>query len=436
MVILMIDTLRADSLGCYGYPLPTSPFIDEVAERAVVFERASSTASQTVPSVISALSGVYPKQHANQYFFPQRSFRFNKPGTLPKIPSDVPLLAQHFKEQGYQTAAVVTNPWLLPQYGFGRGFDDYHDLWQDARAEREPKPRGGAVNQRARQLLEGFGDRPFLLYLHYMDVHAPYRPPAPYRQQFAGSKKGEMVYLNGRLPNAKPEDVDFTRSRYDAEVRALDDHIRDLFATLESLGLSSSTLVVLTSDHGDEFHEHSGMGHGTTLYEELVHVPLMFVHPQLSARRLEMNASLVDLLPTLLELTGAPPPGACDGMSLAPWVLAGRPDGMSPERLVMGELGEIKSVRRGRHKLIRWLEVPIQRAYDLSVDPGEQDPVAIGSAFDETAPPWCADLDAALTGSVGRERVGGAVAAPKASPEMTEKQRQALEQLKMLGYVK
>jgi len=436
VVIVMIDTLRADHLGCYGYEEPTSPFIDELASRAAVFDRATSTGSQTVPSVVSAMSGVYPKQHTNQYFLAQRSFRFDKSGTLPKVPKDVPMLAEYFKDRGYQTAAVVTNPWLLPRYGFGRGFDQYHDLWQDARAARESKPRGEAVNRIARQLMDGFGDRPFLLYLHYMDVHAPYQPPEPYRKQFVGSKPGEMAYLNGRLPNAKPEDVAFTRSMYDAEIRRLDDHIRQLFDMLDELELSSSTLVALVSDHGDEFHEHGGMGHGTTLYEELVHIPFMFVHPLVSGRRLSMDVSLIDLLPTLVELTAGPAPSGCDGRSLAPWVLGSRDEAAWPDRVVMNELGIIKSVRRGPHKLIRWLEVPVQRAYDLAADPGEQNPVAVGSGFDGSAPAWCRELDAALTDFLAKPRVGDAPEPPEVQPKLTEKQRQALEQLKILGYVK
>ncbi len=424
VVIVLVDALRADHLGCYGYALPTSPFIDQLAARGILFERARSTASQTVPSVLSLWTSAYPSRHGNQYFAQRNSFRLDESRSRPRVPDDLALIAEDFARLGYATGAVVANPWLHPDFGFARGFERYVYLPAGV-AKGIPPPLGRQVNDAALGLLEEWKARRFLLYVHYMDVHNPYRPPEPYRSQFVGALEGTYSYVNGWLPLLKPADVAFTRAHYDGGIRALDDFVRELVGRLDALGLTRNTLVVFVADHGDEFQDHGGMGHGWTLYEEMVHTPLLLVHPGLGpARRIGTMVSLVDLLPTLLELTGAPVPPGLDGVSLAPLILGSQP---SPRpRALFSELGDVKAVRVGDRKLIRTSRGTEQEdAFDLAADPGEQHPVT-------EHPPWREALAAELGGFLARGTSGNVtpVARPDAAP------RPLLdEQLRALGYV-
>lgn len=396
VLFLMIDTLRADHLGCYGYAQPTSPFIDELAAESVLFESAISAASQTVPSVLSIWTELYPTQHGNQYFVATNSFRQNVKDMAPKVPGGVELMAERFRANGFKTGAVVTNPWLRPRYGFARGFDVYHHLVSEKKRDGDrgstSTPAGSAaVNEDALSLLRQWKNERFFLYVHYMDVHAPYEPPEPYRTRFVGNKVGRKFYLNGPLPQASAQDVDYTRSLYDAEIRALDDALRSLLAEISALGLDSSTVVVLTADHGDEFHEHGGMGHGTTLYRELTHVPLIIRLPGRGRRgkRVGTAVSLVDLGPTLADLTGTPSP-AGEGLSLA-GLIEGDGNGADlRDRVIFSEIGRQRSAQRGDHKLIRRLDPPAEEAYDLVEDPLEQRPL-------QHETDWRVDLDRDLS---------------------------------------
>jgi arylsulfatase A-like enzyme len=399
VVVVLVDALRADHLGCYGYALPTSPFLDELARDGVVFERAVSAASQTVPSVLSLWASVYPSRHGNQYFARKNAFRVGPNRTRPRVPEQLPLMAEMFQRRGYATGAVIGNALLHPDYGFARGFDRYLNL--PAQQRLNVLPRGQDVNRAAFTLLEEWRERPFLLYLHYMDVHSPYQPPEPYRREFVGSLRGMYSYVNGLFPILRPEDVAFTRALYDAGIRGVDDVVHELVVALRSNGLADSTLLVVTADHGDEFHEHGGMGHGWTLYQEVLHVPLVFVHPRLTraatARRFPGPVSLVDVLPTLLELTGGEVLSGLDGVSLAPLIVGAEAEGENPPRALFSELGDMKAIQKGERKLIRSMrQGEHDEAFDLQADPREQQPGAPAwrqelatelSAFLEHAPP-------------------------------------------------
>jgi arylsulfatase A-like enzyme len=371
VVFVMVDALRSDHLGCYGYPLPTSPFIDQVAKRSVVFDNVTSPSSQTVPSVISIFTGLYPRRHGNQYFAPTNSFRIPRKGTTPQIPEDLPLLAEQFRAMGYRTGAVVTNPWISPAYGFGRGFERYHYLTEPGRG---PYPGGAAVNLLADQLLREWREQRFFLYLHYMDVHAPYVPPPSYRETFGKPHAGgELLFRDGPAPEASPRDVAYTRAMYDAEIRGLDDLVKEIFEALERLQLAGTTLVLITADHGDEFHEHGGLGHGWTLFDEVIRPPLLVYHPQLEpfAGRISLPVSSVDLMPTLIALVGGTITPDVEGVSFAPVILGATPSVRAADGLVFTELGRFKAVRGPRYKLIRRLPEGEELAFDLAEDPTE-----------------------------------------------------------------
>jgi arylsulfatase A-like enzyme len=426
VVVVVVDALRADHLGCYGYARPTSPFVDGLAERGVLFEAAVSASSHTVPATLSLLTATYPRRHGNQFFPETQSFRAPKRRVRPQLPEALTPAAERFRAVGYRTAAVVANPWLDPRYGFDRGFEHYRYVAKSA--DESDHPSAASVNEEAERLLRSWldgGNRSapgFFLYLHYMNTHNPYQAPQRYRDRFV-SGDGRYVYRNGPVEELAREDLEHTRAWYDAAIRGLDDQIRDLFQMLERLDLAGSTLVVFTADHGDEFHEHGGLGHGITLYQEVVRVPLLFVHPDLRehARRIRVPVSTVDVLPTVLEWVGADPPEGLDGISLWPWIVgAGQPPA---DRALVSELGNLKAVRLGPHKGIQARSDAAARIFDLAADPGERRPLAADA-------PWAAPLRSALSGLLG------AAGADELSPAPPSPEEERLEeQLRALGYL-
>lgn len=424
VVVVLADTLRADHLGAYGHERPTSPFLDELAQEAVLFERVWSSASQTAPSVLSLFTGLYPHRHGIQYHPRTQGFHPRRVIAEPEVSADLVLLAEILARSGFHTGAVVTNPWLAPRFGFGRGFEVYEHLPSERRHEAHAS--GARVNEIAREILEHWNGERFFLYLHYMDVHGPYEPSPRARREFADELPGRAVHQNGPAePSA--ENLTLTRALYEAEVRDLDDRIRELFDTLGALGLRESTLVVFTSDHGEAFLEHGGLGHGWGLHEELVHAPLWFSHPTLRtvARRVRVLASGVDLLPTLLDLVGEPPATGIDGISLAPLVRGETADATLARRIVLSELGNAKAARRGDRKLVRrlWPEQATE-AFDLAIDPAERAPQA--------APAWAGELDRALAAIPPDPRIEED--APLPEPDTMERRVLHL-QLKQLGYI-
>ncbi len=419
VLLILVDALRPDHLGCYGYAVPTSPSIDRLASEAVVFDAASSTASQTVPSVLSLWSGLYPSRHGNMYYPTTDSFRVRAPRTPPWVPDDVALLAEYFRGRGFRTGAVVTNPWLRAEFGFARGFDDYAYLTGEGSA---PYSRASIVNERAISMLQRWRSDRFFLYVHYMDVHAPYQPPEPYRERFVGNLPGRNFDGRGVAPYVTDIDAAYMRALYDADIRAVDDAVRDLLTELSSLGLDSSTIVVFTADHGEEFLDHERLGHGWTLYEEMTRVPLLIRIPDSGSggQRIAVSVSLLDLWPTLAELTGGAPPLGGQGVSLVPLINGDRET--APERVLFAELGSGTSARRGTHKLIRWSDPGWQRAYDLSADPGEQHPI-------EREATWRNDLEQALD----HFAAASAQITPRPTPAATLDAETA-ERLRALGY--
>jgi arylsulfatase A-like enzyme len=410
VVLIVIDTLRVDHLGCFGYSKPTSPVLDALCERSVVFENAVSVASQTVPSVLSLWTGVYPREHGNQYYTEQRSFRVPREDVAPRVPEDLPLLAERMRARGYRTGAVVGNPWLKPEYGFARGFESYRYL--PGKLAFLHYPRGSRINKIATQLLRRWRNERFFLYLHYMEPHFPYRALPEDRERFA---KG----LEGRPAN----DPELRSAVYDASVHTLDRYLAQLLGALETMALTQSTLVVITADHGEELFDHGKFGHGHALYEEQVASLMIFSHPALRARRVSEPVSLVDLLPTLAALLGGDPPEGGAGLSLAPWIV-GESAGPPPERSLFSELATQKAVRRGSRKLIRSGDAAASLAFDLADDPGERKPVAEG-------PAWRAELEAAL---VEFEAAQGDEAGAAADETVETVDPETRKRLEMLGY--
>ena len=308
VLLVVIDTLRADHLTPYGYGRDTSPEIARrLAAAGTVVEEASSQAPWTLPSVISFLTGRYPGE-------------LLRGSTAYGIPEGVPSLAERLAPLGYRTGAFVANPTLHAGNGVARGFETFYS----------PPPvldsmllHADSVNVRAVPWLRAYQHEPFFLYVHYIDPHDPYDNPdlvdgrSPFDPDYQGTLTGgsvHQVYL-GQVPlRDPPADIAFLTSLYDSEIHYVDRRVGELLATLDPAVLAD-TLVVLTADHGEELHDHGGWKHGETLYQEQVHVPLIVRwdgHVRAGAR-LGGTVRLVDLAPTLLAAAGA---GAPEG---APW---------------------------------------------------------------------------------------------------------------------
>lgn len=302
VILICLDTVRADHLGCYGYDLRSvTPAMDELAERSTVFLDTSATAGWTKPSVPSFLTGTYPLEHGVY----RGSSRDENGVTSDVLPADALTLAEVFSEQGYATAAFVKNAQLRKGQGFEQGFDLYKDEAGDARQ----------IRWWATDWLEARDpDRPFFLYLHFLDAHWPYAVPDEYAALFAGEE--EVERFRGQDWRALRDDINHGRrsltseehasllALYDGSIRYIDDELGRLFGVLERLDLAQETVVSVMADHGEEFLEHGRIGHGHGLYENLLSVPWILHIPGRAAERQAAPCSLVDLFPTLLSAAG------------------------------------------------------------------------------------------------------------------------------------
>jgi arylsulfatase A-like enzyme len=379
VVIIAVDSLRPDHLGCYGYGRPTSPSIDALAAQGVLFENVISQASWTTPSFGTALTGLYPSQHG--------ALTINN-----MIRASVPTLATILKGKGYATAGIVNAPALSPGFGFQRGFDTY-DI-----ADVETR-KAAAISEDALKWvdsLDGSQHEPFLLFLHYFDPHLPYSPPPPYDTLFDSGYRGAWgrvfdpeKYAPTRktlLENMKewsPQDWDHARALYDGEIRSTDDGIGALLRGLEARGLRDKTLLVFLSDHGQEFFEHGAYGHGHSLHSEVIRVPMMMVFPGKlpKAKRVSEQVRLLDVTPTILDVLGLGGERRFEGASLLP-LMTGRgraeaqPGAVLPSSIAYSEGvrlgGEQKSLTGSACKVIHHLESGTTEVYDLKLDPGEK----------------------------------------------------------------
>jgi hypothetical protein len=308
VVLISIDALRADTLGLYGSPRPTSPFLDALARRALVFDNAFCQIPSTLPSHLSMFTGLYPSEHD---VFPPSDV----------LSSEIPTLPELFRAAGFRTFGHSEGGYVMGGYGFARGFEAWSDSpYTDDRDIERTFQRG--LDDLA---TVGEGER-FFLFLHTYSVHDPYDPPAEYRARFwpgppppgAFEATGpNFAAHNSQLLDAPPAAAAYYRALYEAGVAYMDDVMARFFDELERLGLDDDTLVVFTSDHGEEFLDHGRYVH-TQAYPETLRVPLLVVHPGLErGRRVARIVELIDLLPTLAELTGLAPPDAISGESFA-----------------------------------------------------------------------------------------------------------------------
>lgn len=294
VLLVVVDTLRKDHLHLYGHPQPVSPAIDALAAQGWAFENHFTHATQTVPATLSLLLSRTPADHG---FSPPDPKIFAT--ERPLYPLDFVFLSEVLSDAGYTTAGFTANPYLTRDNAFDQGHRTFASL---------PGP-GEAINAAAIQWLGEWGKQraePFYLYLHYMDVHQPYLPPARYRDRFVSARGGVMLEGSRPIALADPRDLAYSASVYAATVAHVDDLVGEILRELDALGVRDQTIVVLTADHGEEFGEHGGIGHGRTLYSELVRVPMIIAYPpKLEAgRRIAHLSQHVDVAPTILDLAG------------------------------------------------------------------------------------------------------------------------------------
>ena len=338
LVIITLDTTRADRLPVYGFGSLATPAIDGLAARGAVFDDAMSVAPLTLPAHTSLFTGLYPANHGV------------RENDSPALDPSHATLAGLLHDRGFHTAAFVGSVVLHRDRGLSRGFEVYDDGSADGAAP--PKRRQGReVVDRARAWIDGLDGKPFLLWVHLYDVHAPQALPMDLRRAYGDRYEGGIAYVDAQIGRL----VDALRRR----------------------DLLSNSVIVVAGDHGESLGEHGEQEHGIFLYQSTLRVPLVICGPGLAARRVTAATSLVDVFPTVLQLLGIPSHVPHDGMSLVPALTGG---GL-PKRAIYAEslyaahfgLGTLRSIRDGEFKFI---DAPQSELYDLARDPGEQQNVA------------------------------------------------------------
>ncbi len=288
IVLISIDTLRRDHVSAYGYERSTTPRIDAFAAEGALFLNAVSTSNWTLPSHMSLMTGLPPSLH-----------RVEDDGN--RLPATLRTLAETLRENEYATAGFTSHVFLGEQFGFARGFDHYSTQW-NKRAEN--------VTNQAIAWLEKTGRDPFFLFVHYFDPHWNYDPPEPFASRFgpADSRYGDIEYLKRYLNPADPlptEVIGDVLRLYDGEIAYTDHHVGRLLDWLRERGRLDRTIIAIVSDHGEEFGDHGGFGHGTHLHGEVTRVPFVLRYPErVEAGKQNQLAALSDVPLTLLRLAG------------------------------------------------------------------------------------------------------------------------------------
>ena len=421
ILLISVDTLRADHLGLYGHHRFTSPSLDLFALGGTVFEDASSVAPWTLPAHASMLTGLYPLSH----------------GVIDvdrKLPKEIPTLARLLADGGWTTAAAVNSSWLLKdRHEVTRDFDHFLFV-EDIADERLPTT---AITNRALHWIREFKDSNLFIFMHYYDIHSDYASIPRYEKllvsEYDGKVDGTTWQLNiASMPDAYIESckADFDKEKctfgggdppryvdgstekiefqvddlqhleelYDAGIRQFDDELNRLFKALAAENRLESAQIIITSDHGEEFSEHGSFYHFITTYQEILHVPLIFRgHGIAPNRRVSAPVSIVDIVPTILGWAKIEAPPATEGIDLGPLLeISVREDetrraenelmkrfqyaeaagGLQWERTAEGLVPTFSSIRQGNFKWVNLSEGWESALYDLSNDPGERSNIA------------------------------------------------------------
>ncbi|MEO8605371.1 MAG: sulfatase [bacterium] len=400
--VVVIDTLRADRVGWYGGGV--TDFLDTMAQHGSVFWNAYSPSSWTSPVVASLFTSRFPSQHGVAAYS-------SVLGAAERT------LAEELQAAGYATLGLTANILVNANQGYGQGFDRYQTYLGPIK-ERAPTLARDALEWIDRTRAEP-RSKPLFVYLQLMEAHEPWQPsPAAIarlaaRRGFDDARVAKLTALARDQPPLilmSAEEIDLARDLYDAEIGSADAELRDFFAALAQRGLLENSLVIVTADHGEEFHEHGRLGHGHTLYNEVIHVPLLIALPGQRARvDVRDVVSLIDLAPTVLATAGVAAPDTFEGRSQLPmlqrgpllrWLYAGFGRLKAPTS-AYSEMGDFRATDEqpklharalvvGAHKLIERRD-DRHEGYDLAADPGEHQADGLS-----------AEIDAALHADIGR----------------------------------
>ncbi|MCX7973248.1 MAG: sulfatase-like hydrolase/transferase [Candidatus Aminicenantes bacterium] len=367
IILIIIDSLRPDHLSYFGYFRPTSPVIDQLCQGGVVFRKVIAQSSQTGPAIASLWTGLYPSRHGIQLYSYNQSYDPIKRDVPPFLDDAFRTMAEYLKENGYTTMAIVANPWLQPEFGFAQGFDQYFSILPNYGQLTINKFNETVANLRTSD------EKPYFAYLHLMDTHAPYLNPSGPKNLFV-KFRGEPIYGMGYKDEVRSQDLVYACGLYDEQIHYVDGLIGQLIDYLQKKGIFKETLLILASDHGEEFYEHLGLGHGVTLYNEVITTFFLLYLPELFGHKvIEDRVQAIDLLPTILDLLGISyEQELLDGESLIPLIFSSSSGfKMKKERIFLSELGDKKAVIYDKFKYIYDFFLQTEELYDLKRDPGE-----------------------------------------------------------------
>jgi arylsulfatase A-like enzyme len=452
VILISIDTLRADHLGCYGYAKDTTPSLDNFAGEGVQFQRVICPFPSTLPSHMSMLTSLYPEVHGVipkdmlKLMIPEKDWKYNPFGISLTGSVEVsasldpawPTLAELMAEAGYRTAGFVRScVWMDAKYGFDQGFQLYSVT--DENAEQ--------LNRRVFSWLANQGDAPFFLFVHYYDVHSdwdrlPYDSPAPYDQMFLPANRGAfngcgggkcasqyLLELNNHGTLLAKEEREYIEGMYDGGVRYTDHHVGEFLQEVERRGLGEDTMVVITADHGEEFQEHGRLLH-SQIYDEVMAVPLLMRYPGNIRPHSKVSGTVesIDIMPTILDLAGIRrgEPSMLQGKSLVP-LLSGDGGGGAKEAYCSGPLSN--ALIQGTWKLIYNPHNEAAELYDLAEDPGERH--NLGSTSEDRVQSMAAAIrDRMRKNAELRKKVA------RGNRKSLPLKQEEVEKLKSLGYVR
>ena len=367
VILITLDTTRADHLSCYGYGRHTSPNLDRLAGESVLYENAIAPSSWTLPSHAALFTGRFTSSHGARYD-PGGPLRLDRAIPAPEswevfrargLSPEAPTLAQILRQAGYATGAVIAGPWMKKIFGLNKGFEFYDDSSISSISGR----LAPEVTRSALRWLGGREEKPFFLFLNYYDPHSPYRPPERFAWTFVPPGPG---------PGGRRVTRQDRVALYDGEILYMDRYIGELLKELKARGLYDGALILVTADHGELLGEHGRFGHGNYLHQEEIHVPFFVKYPagEAGPARRQEAVQLVDVMALLFDRLDLPLP---DG------VQAGRPPGLghpvAAEAYPLPALssdGHWRALLEGRHKLL-WNSLGNHRLFDLRSDPGEQE---------------------------------------------------------------
>jgi arylsulfatase A-like enzyme len=435
VLLILLDTVRVDRLGCYRSPLGLTPQIDRFASQAVRFERAFAHAPWTLPSVASLLTSRYPQQHGAG----------GRLGAFTRLSDEAVTVAEVFQRAGAATGAITNVFFLTQKFGTTQGFDTVD---ADASASNVTVRRAGPTTDAALEWIDGHRDKPFFLMVHYFDPHLAYDPPHPFRGRLADPQDryatellfgtvGDMIAFRRGHVTLSAEKIARLEKLYNGEVAYMDQEVGRLLVGMSERGLTDETIVVITADHGEEFLDHDGFEHGHAFYDELLRVPLLIRGPgfaqiksQVAApyagRTVGSTVRLIDIAPTLCELAGVQTDPSFAGHSLAP-LLRGEQGADRPvlsQSAMWGPQGE--AWLPGGMKLIRRRPAagePSFLLFDIRGDPGER--VNLAASSPDLRRRLAEDLDRFKRSIAGQPTSGDVLPLTPAE----------IERLRALGYV-